>query len=253
MIRHHPTNFPSLDRTLGGGLPRGGLTVLGGDAGIGCTSMAMAIALGTATRGARTLFLSSEARAEGLSGRAISQISGVPSRIVGTDAESDEQRLAIAAARARLNDLPFRCAVTPVDFVDELPRVAGVDWEVLVIDGLEGVALADSGRQELLAGWIARLKRMAVAQDGVVLLTAHTLLGLSDREDARPRLDDFGAEGAIRGQADLVLGLYREEHYRPDRGVIGSAELSVLKNRNGPRAALDLWFEAECRRFEDLV
>jgi hypothetical protein len=29
--------------------------------------------------------------------------------------------------------------------------------------------------------------------------------------------------------------------------------LTVLKDREGPRVAIDFWFEAGCRRFEDLA
>jgi len=40
-----PTGFPSLDRAIGGGFHRGDLIVLGGDDGVGCSSLALAIAL----------------------------------------------------------------------------------------------------------------------------------------------------------------------------------------------------------------
>lgn len=247
------TGFPTLDRQLEGGLPRGGLTVLGGDAGVGTTAMATGIGLGAAAAGARTVFLSSESREAGLVSRATSQLSGAPLAAVEAGGPEGDHVAAIAGARSRLLELPIRLAMAPSEFAAELQQVAGVDWELLVIDGLAGLVLDTAGREQIMAGWVARLKRMAVAQGGAVLLTAPTIAALAEREDPRPRLADFGAEGAIRSQADLVLGLYREEHYRPDRGVIGAAELLVLKNRRGPRAAIDLWFEAGCRRFEDLA
>lgn len=247
------TGFPTLDFQLDGGLPRGALVVLGGDAGIGSSAMAMGIALGAAAHGTRTVFLSSESREEGLIARATSQLSGAPIRSVDADRPDDEHVATIASARSRLLELPIRLAMAPSELVEDLQQMAGIDWELLVIDGLEGLILDTVGRQQILAGWVARLKRMAVAHGGTVLITAPTVPAIAEREDSRPRLADFGADGAIRSAADLVLGLYREEHYRPDRGVIGAAELLILKNRRGPRAAIDLWFESGCRRFEDLA
>ena len=46
-----PTAFPSLDKTLGGGLRTGDLIVLGGDAGSGTSSLSLAIALKAAEQG----------------------------------------------------------------------------------------------------------------------------------------------------------------------------------------------------------
>ena len=39
------------------------------------------------------------------------------------------------------------------------------------------------------------------------------------KRDAPPEVEDFGALGAIKQTADLVLGIYREEMYRPGQGV----------------------------------
>ena len=41
------------------------------------------------------------------------------------------------------------------------------------------------------------------------------------RGDARPNLDDFGALGAVKQGAGVVLGIQREETYRPGDGVEG--------------------------------
>lgn len=215
--------------------------------------MAMGMALGAAAQGTRTVFLSSEARQEALIARATSQLSGVALEVIESGAADPAQLADISNARSRLLEMPLKMAMAPAELVDELQQAAGVDWELLIIDGLARLILETRHREDTLAGWVARLKRMAVVHGGTVLVTAHTATALSEREDARPRLADFGVDGAFRSQADLVLGVYREEHYRPDRGVIGAAELMILKDRRGPRSAIDLWFESGCRRFEDLT
>src|SRR5205809_7555108 len=46
-----PTGFPSVDRTLGGGLRRRDLVVLGGDSGSGKSALALGLALRTAQQG----------------------------------------------------------------------------------------------------------------------------------------------------------------------------------------------------------
>jgi replicative DNA helicase len=248
-----PTGFPTLDRHLRGGLRREDLVVLGGDAGIGTSSLATGIALGAARAGIRTVLISTEGRAERLAERALAQLAGAgPEELAGDDL-TDARRLEIAAAATHLRDLPLTMNAAPVGLAEELRQIAGLDWELLVIDALEGLILESVARSEAEAAWITRLKRAAIAQGGTVVLTTHLKGDLSAREDPRPLLRDFGADGAIRAQADLVLAVYREEHYRPDRGVVGAAEMLVLKDRGGAPAAIDCWFEAGCRRFEDLA
>jgi replicative DNA helicase len=66
-------------------------------------------------------------------------------------------------------------------------------------------------------------------------------------------LSDFGALGSVKQQADLVLGLFREEMYSSDRGLDGATELILLKNRNGPVGFIDLYFYKQWMRFEDML
>jgi replicative DNA helicase len=73
------------------------------------------------------------------------------------------------------------------------------------------------------------------------------------KDDLLRRLIDFGALGAVKQHADIVLGLFREGMYDPAPSLEGATELHVLKNRSGPTAYAALSFYAHCMRFEDLV
>ena len=97
------------------------------------------------------------------------------------------------------------------------------------------------------------LKRLALQRKVAVLLTTHLPHLARERQDRRPRLTDFGLGGAIGTHADLVLGLYREELYEADLGVSGAAELLLLKNRDGARGYVDLYFDTRYSRFEDVL
>jgi DNA repair protein RadA/Sms len=55
-----PTGIPELDRVLGGGLVRGSATLLGGEPGIGKSTLALQVAASLARRGIRVLYLSGE-------------------------------------------------------------------------------------------------------------------------------------------------------------------------------------------------
>jgi replicative DNA helicase len=123
----------------------------------------------------------------------------------------------------------------------------------LVVDPLESLVLGRGPLEEEQAATVRELKGLAVRRDCAVLLVAHLARSVRERADPRPRLEDFGAAGAVRQHADVVLGLYREEQYHSDKDVDGAAEVHVLKNRNGTLGYADLFFYKRWLRFEDVV
>jgi replicative DNA helicase len=125
--------------------------------------------------------------------------------------------------------------------------------ELVVVDSLQYVATGPRGLDDELAAAARALKELAMRRSTSVLVVTHLARSLRDRPNPRPQLDDFGGYGAIRQQADVVLGLFREELYADSPHVEGAAELHVLKNRNGPVGFVDLYFYKQWMRFEDMV
>jgi replicative DNA helicase len=248
-----PSGFPSIDRLLGGGLRRGDLVVLGGDIGAGKSALALAAAVRAAEERHPVLFYGGEMSVD----RVIERVLAIEGRARVDDMRrgtlDEATRTQLSAAAARLRGLPLTVARMPPEtdeLAADLENRAGVD--LVVVDPLQMLAPGDSTLDEGLASVILRLKRLAIDARVAVLLTAH-LPNLAVRPDRRPQLDDFGALGAVKQHADVVLGLFREGMYDPAPSLEGATELHVLKNRSGPMAYADLYFYAQWMRFEDLV
>ncbi|HZU24097.1 MAG TPA: replicative DNA helicase [Bryobacteraceae bacterium] len=70
--------------------------------------------------------------------------------------------------------------------------------------------------------------------------------------DHRPQLSDLRESGSIEQDADLVMFIWREEVYKPDREDLkGLAKLIIAKQRNGPIGDVNLAFLKHCTRFEN--
>ena len=249
-----PSGFPSLDKMLGGGFRRGDLIVLGGDVGSGKSALSLAIALRVAQDRRPALFYSGEMLPERVLERALA-IEGrtrVDDLRRGTLDEFTRAGVGAAAVRLR-DDLPI-VERAPADGVtaiaDEIASLHTL--ELVVVDGLHALLPGVRETEEEAATALRALKQLAMNSRVAVLVTA-PLPGLSVRDDRRPVLDDFGARGAVKERADVVLAVFREGMYDSASSIAGATELLVRKNRNGGTGYVDLYFYAQWMRFEDML
>lgn len=248
------TGYPSVDRMLGGGVRRGDLVVLGGDVGSGKSALALAMALRAAHAGHVVAFLSGEMSRE----RVLERVLAIEGRARIDDLRQgtlDElARAGVGAAAMRLRETLPRIERLPAGGATSLAERVDPGWrlDLLVVDSLQTLVGGGRARDEELAEAIHRLKVLALDLDVPILATAQLSLE-APREDRRPTIDDFGALGAVKHHADVVLALFREEMYDRARGIEGATELLVRKNRNGATGYVDLYFYAQWMRFEDML
>jgi replicative DNA helicase len=256
-----PTGFPSIDRLLGGGLRRRDLIVLGGDVGVGKSSLALGIALRVARQNLGVAFLSGEMDEERLMERALALEGRVSVDELRSGVLSDQMRAGIGTAAVRLRGLPLALLPlaaqdldTALARLDDLPRSALVVLDYLQLAPPPAGTTAGAQDEEL-AAVLRRLKAVALERETALLVVSQLPRFASGegRANHRPTLDDFGHLGAVKQHADVVLGLYREEMYHPGYGVDGATELLIAKNRNGPTGFVDLYFYRRWMRFEDML
>ncbi|HEU4643312.1 MAG TPA: DnaB-like helicase C-terminal domain-containing protein [Gemmatimonadaceae bacterium] len=249
------TGFPSIDRALGGGVRHGDLVVLGGDVGVGKSALALGMALRASAAGHVVELLTGEMGVD----RVLERVLAIEGRATvdgirqGTIDEATRASLGAAALRLRdtlprVDRLPASGAQAVAEEVRQL-----LDAQLVIVDSLQAIPAGTMPQAEEIALAVRLLKRVAMECGVAVIATAHLPALDRERENLRPRLDDFGALGAVKQHADVVLGLYREEMYHPGPAHEGATELSVLKNRGGPTTYVDLYFYRQWLRFEDMV
>ena len=252
-----PSGYPSLDRTLAGGLRRQDLAILAGDVGSGKSALALGIAIRAALAGVPTLHLSGEMSPERVMERALAMEGKAAVDDLRQGRLDEGGRAAVGGAALRLRDIPLLLRPLLGESFDEvLEALDVVPPRALVV--LDSLQLTPSPRpaarvEERLALAVRALKSVAMDRNVAVLATAQLPRHRASRPDPRPTLDDLGGLGAIKQNADLVLAIYREEMYRPGQGVEGATELLVAKNRNGATGFVDLYFYPRWLRFEDML
>ena len=247
------TGFPSLDRMLGGGVRSGDLIVLGGDVGSGKSAFALAVAMRAAQAGQRVTLFSGEMSTDRLLERALAIEGRVRIDDLRQGVVNDVARASVGAAAVRLREVMPHFETLPVGGVGALTQtIEGAGLDLVVVDSLQSLAQGAREMNEELADAVRRLKTAAIQHRFAIFATAQ-LPQLAAREDRRPQLDDFGAMGAVKHHADVVLALFREDMYDHRREIEGATELLVRKNRNGGTGYVDLYFYAQYMRFEDML
>ncbi|MBM4193481.1 MAG: hypothetical protein FJ202_03755 [Gemmatimonadetes bacterium] len=247
--------FPSVDKWLGGGIRSGDLVVIGGESGVGKSALALAMALRMAQDGTNAAFFTGEMSVE----RVMERVLAIEGRAriddIRSGALDEVTRSAVGAAAIRLRDGAPVIDVIPYGglqtFGDALRRT--LDVRVAFVDPIQSLTLGARDKAEELAAVVQGLKSVAVAS-GIALVVITDLPEVGPgRQNPRPALGDFGALGAVKQYADVVLGVYREEMHNPGTGVEGATELLILKNRNGGTGYVDLYFYKQWLRFEDML
>lgn len=127
--------------------------------------------------------------------------------------------------------------------------------DVLFVDYLqlmEGKGKRDSRQVEVSE--ISRGLKLLAKELGITVVALSQLSRqCENREDKRPILSDLRESGAIEQDADIVIGLYRDEVYYPDSPDKGTAEVLIRKHRNGPIGDVRVTFMDTSARFENLA
>lgn len=251
-----PTGFRDLDNLTAGGFHPGELSILGGVAGAGKTSLALAI---TATASIEfkkaCLYVSTKDTTKGLTQRILNAQAGVNGFLLRTGRlpQRNFPKLSLAVGPLSGAPIEFYCQPrTQLRKVVEAARSLREQrrLELLVVDHLQMVLVnpQQQNKYEDVTIVVNELKRLARELDIPVLALSSMNRSARDRYSAEPRLSDLGDSGAIETTSDVVHLLHRPEMFDPEEER-GKAQIIVAKQNLGPTGTIPLTFIADYSTF----
>jgi len=252
------TGFTELDKRTSG-LQRSDFVIIAGRPSTGKTAFALNVAAHAAVEMSRpALIFSLEMSKEQLVQRLICAEARVDSQKVRSGFLQPPEWRRIIDAAGRLSEAPL--------FIDDTANLSVLEarakarriqaehrLELVVIDYLQlmqGRWRAENRQQEISE--ISRsLKALAKELNVPVVALSQLSRAVEARGDALPRLSDLRESGALEQDADLIMFLARKEN-TPDSEA-GTTDLVIGKHRNGPTGRLELVFNAEYTRFDNLA
>lgn len=258
------TGWTQLDELLGG-LRAGQLIVVAGRPGMGKSIVGGQLARHAAEQHVPALVVSAEMGREELLDRQMAAVTKLSSRNLrdGKIAPNDWGRIGDGAAR--LANVPLwilddeaatveaarahAATILAANATDgPVPALLVVDYlQLLQVSRPTGNRVTDIGQ---ISGG---LKRMARELGCPVVALAQLNRGLEARIDKRPTLPDLRESGSIENDADVVIGLYRDDYYNTDSKEAGTIEMIVLKQRSGPTGTARQAFLAEWQLIAELA
>lgn len=254
------THIPPLDNAIGG-LETGNLSVLAARPSMGKSALAWQIARTVAMAGRRVVFASLEMSENELWYRAACGALGISRRDVRTKRISADQREQI---EQMCSDLMYQAG--PNLIIEDTSLLTTSDlWQIVTLArpalvvadhiSLLGDKAEDGNENRRLGAITWKLKQVAKEFDCHVLAVAQLNRQADQRSggEKRPQLTDLRDSGEIEQNADIVLMLYREGYYHPEKELNNNSatELWIRKNRNGPsNACVNLTFQKNRQWFD---
>ncbi|MEO8145750.1 MAG: replicative DNA helicase [Betaproteobacteria bacterium] len=255
-----PTGFTDLDEKTAG-LQQGDLVIVAGRPSMGKTAFALNMAEHVALKtGAPVAIFSMEMGSSQLAMRLLGSIARVDQHLMRTGRLNDEEWSSISTAMGKLHEAPIYIDETGALNALELRtrarrmyRQAG-KLGLIVVDYLQLMSATSDGENR--ATEISEISRSlkALAKELSVPVVALSQLNraLETRTEKRPMMSDLRESGAIEQDADVILFIYRDEVYYPEKlDAKGRAEVIIAKQRNGPIGTVNLTFLGQYTRFED--
>ncbi len=244
------------------GLNNSDLILIAARPGMGKTSIALNLALHVAKTSAKTVVVFSlEMSKEQLCMRLLSGESFVDSKKLQTGNLTEEDWRRIAAASVSIGGMNMLIDDNPMLSVADMNSACRrvKDLGLVVIDYLQlmqsaGIGGPRSGenRTQVVSDISRMLKIMAKELNVPVVCLSQLSRANESRSDKRPMLSDLRESGAIEQDADIVIGLYRDDYYNKESENPNIAECIILKNRRGETGTVELRWLPEFTSFASL-
>lgn len=240
------THLTGIDNILNG-LNKEEFVIVAARPSMGKTAFSNNIAIGSALKSkAKVSMFSLEMSRDSLMDRLISSIAKIDMNKIKTGKLEDDEwgRIAnisgfLGSSTLKIHDDIFSLNGIVAECKKRKLR-EGLD--VVIIDYLQLITTNGKfqSREQEVSHISRRLKLLAKELKCTVIALAQLSRAPEQRADHRPMLSDLRESGSIEQDADIVIGLYRDEYYNVETEEKNVLESIVLKNRNGELGTIKL-------------
>jgi len=276
------TGFKKLNEMIKG-FKNGDLIIVAARPGMGKTTLCLNFMSQVLKSGSGVVFFSLEMPAEQIMMRILSSKTSIPLQDIMTGKIDDEAMARLSDACGEFSE--YKLFVHDSGYVNihqvrtQMRKLKAMHPEIslCVIDYI-GLMMSTNNfadRHIQIAEISRGLKLLARELDMPIIALSQLNRSLESRANKRPMLSDLRESGAIEQDADIILFVYRDEFYLEQEEkekekrasaegkeyksthvfnkLQEKAEIIVGKNRNGETGSVDVLFQKQHSRFEDIT
>jgi replicative DNA helicase len=253
-----PLGLREIDRVLAGGVRRGEVFVLGARPSMGKSAFMLTVARNVAAHGP-VLVCSMEDSEHMLVSRQVAAAGRVNLADIRNPARAAQSMWdGVASGVEALQPLRLHLDDRPALTLQDLRRKAlqvqrrEGDLVLLLVDYLQLMEGEGETRAAELTAIARGMKRLAKELRCCVMLLSQ-LNRKADETNAPPGLHHLAETDGLEQAADIIGLLWRESRRKPTPDNKHKAQVELAKQKNGPTATVQLWFDGATQRFEDAV
>jgi len=256
------TGFYDLD-SMTQGFQKSDLIIIAGRPSMGKTAFSLNIAINIIkNQKLPVLFFSLEMSRQQLIYRLLSNETKISNMRLRSGNIGKKDWLKLSNTIKRFSCLPFFIDDSAILSIPEIrSKIKKLIFEetkigVIIIDYLQLMQnsnVSSENRVQELSQITRSLKTIAKEFNIPIIALSQLSRNVESRLNKRPILSDLRESGSIEQDADLVLMLYRDDYYNPNKSQIDFTELIVAKHRNGPTGIIQLKFDPTCTKFSNLT
>lgn len=248
-IRGISTGIGVVD-TMTSGFNPGELWYIGARPSHGKTAWLIKTALSVAKEGHGILLFNREMGVDEINERILSIVSKVPLQSIRLGTLKEEDIGPLQRAEKIVKNMPIYVDnnfTRGVDYIIATIRkyhqlydikVVGIDYIQLIVERSE--------QSTHLLGAASRSLKLLANELGITIIILSQLnREVEKREGNRPLMADLRQSGNLEEDADVMVGLYRDEMYNDQSPAAGTLEFLVRKCRNGPTGMQLLRFDED--------
>ncbi len=246
-VRGTPWGIKKIDAVSGGKNP-GDLWVIAGRPSMGKTAIICNGILKDGEQGNPCLLFSKEMNYSSLVERLIAIDSGVPISNIRLGILNQEKLDKIQASLHKIRKFPIYIDTTfTIDeyYVENtIKKFKSLhNIKTAYIDYIQLLAERDDNMVHAL-GRISRTLKLTAGSLGICCVVLSQLnRDVEHRDNKRPMASDLRQSGNLEEDADIIIGLYRDEMYNKETKFKGMMEFNFIKQRNGPVGTVTLEFD----------
>lgn len=248
------THFYNLDQ-LTDGFGRGSLVVIGARSSMGKSAFAGNLLLQMSSAGKKILMINLEMSNQEMACRLIAMNSQKSIRSM-QEAEFYSEFEKIKPFPILYMDNKRKMMHSDFSFILETiySAIQKKKIDMVIVDYLQLIHIPKSNenRNLELENMTSKLKAVALQYQIPILCVSQLNRLVESRNDKRPMLSDLRDSGSIEQCADMVMLLYRDDYYHPEKNK-GIAECIVAKNRHGNTGTVKFKFDRSIGRFDEMI